>query len=87
MREGAGVEDGLDAVVDAASKAADGGGGIDEKREGDVIVPDIGNGVAVVIGEGVGEDGDDVSDGAEGDVVEFLGATANDLVLQVAYGF
>lgn len=76
MRESSGVEDGADTGVDAACKAAECGGGLDDEGG-------AGGGIGVSLGQSGGEGGD----GAELDVGELLGAVADDLVLDLTNGF
>ena len=77
MRKSSGVDNSLDAGIEAAREAANGGGRL--QKEG------VGVG-GLHIGRGGGKDGDDGGDGAELDVRELLGAVADDLVLELPQG-
>lgn len=76
MRESTGVEDGTDASVDAVGKAAECGGGLDDK---------VGAGIG--IGVSIGESSGDGGDGAELNEGELLSAVADDLILHLSDGF
>lgn len=76
VRESTGVENGLDAGIEAAGEAPDGGGRLHEE----------GGRRGIVFRSGGGEDGDDGGDGSELDVGELLGPVADDLVLELPQG-